>query len=252
MDGATDRRVWPLPEIPRHLPPPPEPRTKAHWLTLHDSPRPALDGSIAYDQEVDVWQAEDAIVDGQWKRMFGVVGKNRVAAVPGDEIEFNAGTAKSDGWQLGLSLEGNVPAEGELPVVRPEAPVIVNLALQNSRGMPRSFVRKDGIPETSPAKALGMDLRLTYFPGSFETFRNAGPNQKWETVAARADAQVEFIPNLPAVETLKRADFARFDLARVFDLSAPGVYRVFLSFEKGGLFEEGKSVSWGWMFEVKK
>jgi hypothetical protein len=41
-----------------------------------------------FDQACIVWQAEEVLVDGQWKRYYGVVAKHRLARVPEDELRL--------------------------------------------------------------------------------------------------------------------------------------------------------------------
>lgn len=249
-EGAPDRRLWTLPEIPVQHSPMPGSKTKARWITYQEDSALNLDGSTAYNQEVDVWQAEDALVAGQWKRTFGVVAKNRMAVVPGEEIEFNS-FSKSDGWQAGFSLEGSVPNKNELPAIKIGAPAIMKVSLRNLRGEPRAFDRNNEISGIPAMKDLHMTVRLKYFTGSFEAFRQAGLYPAWKPLEEHGEAVVEMLPTPQAIETLKDAALLKFDLAQMFDLSAPGVYRMELLFSKGGLFEEDKS-AWGPMFEVKE
>jgi hypothetical protein len=70
---------------------------KAKWITLKDYPRASATWNsktkksvqhISYHQDGHVWQAEEVLVDGQWQRFFGFVGRYCVAKVPAEEIEF--------------------------------------------------------------------------------------------------------------------------------------------------------------------
>ena len=39
----------------------------------------------AFDQEGEIWQAEEALVEGVWRRYYGFVGRHVVAGVPAEE-----------------------------------------------------------------------------------------------------------------------------------------------------------------------
>jgi hypothetical protein len=71
MEGQGERKVSPLPNVPMH----------GRWTRM------APTGS---DQEGTIWQAEDVLVAGKWQRYYGFLGKNCLAAVPADEIQFDA------------------------------------------------------------------------------------------------------------------------------------------------------------------
>jgi hypothetical protein len=40
-----------------------------------------------YDREGFLWQAEEVLIDGKWRRYYGFVGRHIIAKVPGEEIE---------------------------------------------------------------------------------------------------------------------------------------------------------------------
>jgi hypothetical protein len=42
----------------------------------------------SFDREGRIWQAEEVLIDGQWRRFYGFVGNHIIARVPAEEIEF--------------------------------------------------------------------------------------------------------------------------------------------------------------------
>ncbi len=70
----------------------------AVWTTLKKFPvvRPSYDPetktksrSASYDQSGIVWQAEEVLIKGVWKRFYGFVGRNVIAEVPADKLQFS-------------------------------------------------------------------------------------------------------------------------------------------------------------------
>jgi len=246
-EGVADRRVWSQPERS------PRTDTTAEWPAKARLVEQEGSGnSPAPDQEVEVWQAEEALVDGKWKRTFGVVAKNSLAAVSGEELIFTAANgSKGDGWNLEVTVEGALEERGKPVVVEPGRPVILQASLQNLVGAPRSFTPRGWDSGTSTTKDLGVTVRLEHSPGSKESLRLGRFGTGWKTLKARGEAEVTEFPMPSTLDTMQRADLLKFDLAQMFDLSAPGVYRVSLACQKSGLFgvEKGARVP---MFEVKK
>jgi hypothetical protein len=86
-EGA-EVRVVPLPTWPQ----------PARWKTLTDFPVQTLGppDSVtgnptrvkSFDQEGVIWQAEEVLVEGEWRRFYGFVGRHVVAKVPAAEIEL--------------------------------------------------------------------------------------------------------------------------------------------------------------------
>jgi hypothetical protein len=70
----------------------------ARWRTLTDFPiqengLPDLATGEptrirSFDRDGSIWQAEEVLVDGQWKRYYGFVGRHIIARVSAEEIEF--------------------------------------------------------------------------------------------------------------------------------------------------------------------
>ena len=87
-EGAEVRLV-PLPTRPQ----------AARWKTLTDFPVQTL-GPVdpatgkptrvkAFDQEGVIWQAEEVLVEGVWRRYYGFVGRHVVGRVPAEEVELS-------------------------------------------------------------------------------------------------------------------------------------------------------------------
>ncbi len=66
----------------------------ALWTTLKDFPMtrntgaPVAELVVTYDQDGEIWQAEEVQENGEWKRYYGFVGRHIIARVPASEIEF--------------------------------------------------------------------------------------------------------------------------------------------------------------------
>jgi hypothetical protein len=42
----------------------------------------------SFDREGLIWQAEESLINGKWRRYYGFVGNHVVAKVPAEEIEI--------------------------------------------------------------------------------------------------------------------------------------------------------------------
>jgi len=237
-EGASNRAVWPLPETGAR---------RARWITLEDYPgAKGPDGKVTYDQEVEVWQAEDSVVDREARRTFGVVAKHHLAAVPGEELDFSGlSDPPSDGWQVDALLDEEPLA------LKPGGPVPVKLRATNQRGIPRQFVGPDHGPTVIEAEKLALEVRVKYYPGPLSLLRKAGLSAVWADREPRGPVKVEMIASPRLVDTLGSVEFLRFDAGKYFDLSAPGVYHVELTFREGGMFNAKRTV-WGPQFELKE
>ena len=87
LAGQGTVRVIPLPKRP----------IRGRWTTLRKYPFDTQEWdektgkpktTIDYDQDGWVWQAEEVLVNGQWKRFYGFVGPHEVAKAPAEAIEF--------------------------------------------------------------------------------------------------------------------------------------------------------------------
>ncbi len=42
----------------------------------------------SFDREGRIWQAEEVLIQGRWKRFYGFVGNHIIAKVPAEDIEL--------------------------------------------------------------------------------------------------------------------------------------------------------------------
>ena len=150
LEGEGERRVVPLVDRP----------LKAKWVTFKDFPSirqpvdPATGPQTEYDQSGRVWQAEEVLKDGRWKRYFGFVGGQVIAKVPAEEIEFTD-WPYGGWWRLSDGLDAaffgpTFPEDGR-PADNlghePGSPLMMTLRLRNRAGfdrqVPTEYVRKE-------------------------------------------------------------------------------------------------------------
>lgn len=127
---------------------------KASWTTLKDRPSEqeridAGGGSkkeIYYNTNGVVWQAEEAWINGKWKRFFGFVGPYRLEKVPASEIEFPAKDRYCwielpSGRDVQISGPEVVCKDGNLSIVRlvPGRPLPVRIRLRTDAASTRIF-----------------------------------------------------------------------------------------------------------------
>ncbi len=252
QDDGSDRKIWPLPEIPRQTPPGPRRLTKARWITLQDFPEPGknADGSQRFDQEVDVWQAEDAVIEGTWARTFGVVAKHRVAAVPAGDIVFDF-SFNDDGWHPFVQISANPGNPGQHNWVEHGKSVEATVNVKNLRGIPQQLNLSSQQTGPIDPQKLGVEIRMSYSAGPAKVFKTFGADPGWKPLAPNPGATVDVQPVPDKIETLAEATLLTFDAAKMFDLNTPGFYRLELVFKKGGLFS-GEKLTGSAHFEVTK
>ena len=216
LDGVGPARVVPLPDLPR----------AARWTTLKEvatvsRQRDATGKSLpvsGYHQDGKVWQAEEVLQDGKWRRYYGFAGGHRVARVPAEEIEF-------PGYSFDIRGEFGLRTRRTLDVKEPVVgrPVPVSLFLRNRSGLPAA------------APDLGSNaVRLWYAPAvaspQGSLVPSGGKGQDWEELKPRPATD----PAGPGRQSLEAGEEVRveIDLARRFDLNRPGFYRVRLAADK--------------------
>lgn len=241
-----ERRLWPLPEVPM----------RASWISSKDDaygnvPEPGKPQSN--DREVLIWQAEETKMGNTWQRTYGVVAKNRVSAVPADEIRFihSFSTPGADGLRLVAKFDGRKGEPGEPLQLKTGEAVPVMLRVQNTRGE----LRRVPVPEKAlvNAEELGLKVKLRFFPGlsgAFRTFQSQ-KMPEWKPLEPLEPVQVEIVSTSAEVEAFATVDLLKFDLGRFFDLSRPGIYFMDAVFQSVGLFKTEHTVS-GLRFEVKR
>jgi hypothetical protein len=87
---------------------------------------------------------------------------------------------------------------------------------------------------------IGFEIHVDHspLPLARSFFYRPAPEPKWTAVDATAAAQTVELPAITEALAPRRVTpLVRFDLARWYDLKAPGTYRVTLRFTKGGLFD---------------
>ncbi len=243
LEGQGERRVWKLPQYP----------VSASWIALKDYPslerrndpvtgQPTV--TTHFDQTGNLWQAEEVLVDGKWQRFFGFVGRHRLAAVPAEEMNFGSPgfSEKLDDWEITLDVAGSRDPHG---IIRPAAvragePIPIAISIFNLRGVDREFPKAASIPRSMSADELGLEIHLAYSPRpAMRAFiYPPGPELKWVPVTPVAQAPPVDLPAAAGLLTPMRVTpLVGFDLAKRFDLTAPGTYRLVLKFKKGGLFD---------------
>lgn len=237
LDGQ--RRVWKLPQFPM----------RASWATLRDNPEQGVsmvDGKakdvIVYATEGRVFQAEEVLVDGKWRRYFGFVGPFHLAKVPASEIEFPATIpmgAIGRELEAGFTGPGSVQQYGGEQTVNffPGDPLPMTLKVRNCGGVDQALPGVFLQP-TSDHKALphGVSLSLGYSSTVIKIGAYA-PASAWTPVAPWkenivADAQ----PDGPTLAPTQDVAVMTFDPRDFFDLRNPGTYKLEAHFKgPGGL-----------------
>lgn len=251
-EGAEGRKLWPLPEVPDRQSPAPGSKTEAYWITLKDYPKVTINsgGTPEYDQKVDVWQAEETMVNGQMRRTFGVVAKNKIAAVDGSEIDFSSGQLV-DGWSVYAVLEKMRDDGRFLPKYSPDEKLSVIISARNQRGIPRRIPWLENRSQSPSAADLGLEIKVSYFAGPEQALRDWEHTPAWTSVSPRGPLVIETKGGDSLLDTLQSAQLFHFDVARMFDLTTPGFYRVEARFRPDGLLGKELRLS-DLTFEVKK
>lgn len=170
-----------------------------------------------------VWQAEEVLENGQWKRYYGFVGHHRLVRVGATDIEFPPGDGKwlHLGKGLKARLEGptaaDLDAEGS-PRFAWDAEVKISLFLRNPLGVD-SIVSLDTPPR----------LRLWYSPEAISRkgmlVAEAREDRDWIEVKAKKEARWP----IPVRRTLAPAEEIRaghINPRDWFRLDRPGFYRL--------------------------
>ena len=248
LEGKGERKVLPLSGFPR----------QAQWVALkdyptvrhdYDSENKATSTTMSYDQEGTVWQAEELLVDGKWRAYFGFVGKHCLAAVPGDEIQFETQDYYEpfQGWGFRLDLIGDEDPHGwrKRLTAKVGDAIPTKVWIKNLWGSERAFsLFRHAAGPTSPGD-LGLSIQLDYCPqpvNAIFTFPPS-PEPKWEPVAAKAPLRVDLSPVAATLSPLAKNVLFQLDLAKEYDLKWPGSYRLTLKFKKAGRFDSAGSIS---------
>jgi hypothetical protein len=178
---------------------------------------------IRYEQDGQIFQAEEVLENGQWKRYYGFAGIHQLARVPAAEIEFppdwHPRVELPNGWDAGLLVPGADDEEWlHLPLNKP---VPIKLMVLN----------RTGLDMAAPLSDSHLRLQLQYSPAKISRqgmlVPTAGKESDWVEVGIKTGARLPQ-PNkdiLPPAEEIKSESF---DLGNHFDLSRPGFYRLHL------------------------
>jgi hypothetical protein len=248
LEGKGERKIWPLHETP----------LRAQWITLkayptlqHGSDSQGNAVTIrGYDQEGTIWQAEDVTVDRKAQRYFGFVGKNCLAAVPGNEIRFELGDYYEpyepvDGWGFRIDMTGNEDPRRLMKRLTAKVgdTIPIRVWVKNLQGNDRALPLFQHAPGLVNARDLGLEIQLDYCQRPVSAIFTFPPSLdvRWEAVAAKIPLQVNLLPIPATLVTLAGNPLLDFDLTKFYDLKLPGSYRV--TFKKLGALDSTRNIS---------
>jgi len=241
LPADAQRRIVTLPNVPLEV----------KWVTWQQYPfqQQTYDGNtnkteytLAYHQEVTVWQAEEMLVDGKWQRFYGGVGPHELVRVPAEEIELIPGPAYDWGTlSNGFSCQAKIREGYQLAL---NAPATLDVRMYNRRGIGQRGPSIFNLPfdDGRPSLRPGMTLHLFYMPPALD---GRGPS-KWEELPSQAAEGAGWRVN-EAWKKLEPGESylaVSLDLAKCFDLLQPGTYRCYVEFKNANPafdFAEGKS-----------
>ncbi len=255
------RRVVPLPKIPTYARWTTRKTIRLKWPPYPNGKHPA----DAYEQGGQIWQAEEVLENGLWKRYYGFVGAGTVSAVPAEEIEFPSGWGDwseftgdpnygllTSHWDSQVEIVEEPPPKviyvGQIPTFAPSTPIRIAIKVHNKSGLDETLPGEISPLGDAAKGALppGVRLELAYSerdPSGTEgtdkpSKGKTSTKPAWKILAARA-AQVGVPADSPrTVPAGQTIEVTALNLNDSFDLSRPGHYRLKVFF-KGG---EGKSV----------
>ena len=226
-----ERRVIPLPDRP--------------LIALWEPPRvirkrgePAPPVIVFSERMGRVWQAEEVLEDGRWRRYFGVALPHKLAQIPAEEIDLNCAfeiPGESD-WHRGPAYL-NPPDAPALLSDRPTepapfalgAPVIVPIRLRNTTGLdvevPTEPFRREGGRVVAVDRRLWVALRFAP-PLPRDQYGRLGFDDQAEQPVRGRSGLVRFDPAGPP-QTLGPAGSlatVEVNLLDLFPLDRPGRY----------------------------
>jgi hypothetical protein len=247
LTGQGAARVVPLAEWPAY----------ARWSTLKDYPitRTEVDPKTrqqktvaGFDQDGVVWQAEEVLQGGKWRRYFGFVGRHRLAKVPAEEIDFSwegDSLPRLDGFQVfavppGQEAEYERPAGPTPPWTGGPLPLVVSI--RNCTGLDRPLPRLvlDTSGAALPKDAVGLSVELFFDkerPGESSDGQEANVSNgqakppAWRQLARKAPLRLRSLDH--PLRPTESFDFLRFDLRDHFQLAGKGGYRIVVKLATG-------------------
>jgi hypothetical protein len=237
-----ERRVFPLPFRP----------FRVRWTTLktvsvtslqYESLSAPPNVVTRWQQDGDVWQAEEVRHGDKWVRWYGFVGPGFIGKAPADEIELNTPLMElQHGIYWWCDLEAMTTATDPAIPIPVGKPVLVSLHIKNSLGTDQAL-STDWYRAAEKAFRPGIQIHLQRSLNSSSSGSDidAGPwrdipcKQAREFTPSRATRLIGPAAELPAIT---------FDLRDFYTLEKPGAYRVSLvgpSADKGKTRPETQS-----------
>lgn len=238
FEGLGQACVWKLPECP----------FVATWPALKDYPSPEPSRETRYENYGIVCQAEELLVNGQWKRYFGFVGTHGATVVPAGEINvwFNIrGPSPGMAWIMlpggtdwGIETPGWELSGGEAHVRAMELgkPVLVNVQLRNRRGSAQEVLGDlyHDAQHGGPAFREGVTLCLDWAPFDARNPDEDYPrSDHYMPVTAKREAAAAY-DSTAAGKRLETGETHRaftVNLCEWFKLEQPGYYKVRFEFD---------------------
>ena len=246
---------------------------RVSWIALKDKPvrylasradtGETVPGDLTWDQQGWVWQAEEVLKDGKWRRWYGFVGPHALAKLPAEEVRLPGGPLTKEGFAANLDMAGLTDQQSgavfpeALAKMLPGMPLRAVCRITNCSGIdraaPAEFYRKD--PRTGPALLAGFDVKVLYVPPEkaedsgvedivfCETPETEiGGDLPWQRLPCKVTAR--FKAEGPGRMLAMGEEFktGEIDLTELFDLTRPGLYAVqFVFTAKDGAFTDGIS-----------
>ena len=239
LEGQSKTRTWQLPASPYTE------EITATWRLPkdkeHSEERPSVEGISGKARKYlgghgRVYQAEEVLEDGQWRRYVGFVGKYLVAKVPAEEISFNQWNLSGE-FVLRLSPSWIVYHKDHRRVRRLEIADHLQVTLQicNNRGvlqkLPPSFRQKEDSKE--PSVIEGLEFELQHRPSSglrFSSPFSSGSEQPWKDVPLVNEPSIPKSSLQRNLKTGEIIDLFTLDLNDCYDIYEPGDYRFGIKF----------------------
>ena len=234
LAGLGRHHVWKTPECPMY----------ATWIGLKQFPQGREDGTTYYDDTGYVVQAEELMVEGEWKRYFGFACEHGVAVVPGSKIDLGI---SADMIPKGAFPDGRLPGGVTWctsPIYQrhdgrrvqhdnfvPGRPLFVDAYILNRRGaamnMPTKFYRDtiDG-----PALVEGVSFELRYAP-----FKSTPGEKEFRKLEPKRHDHFSPTTARQTLDTMEWFHACTIDLSDWFDVERPGYYRFRFRFNPAAL-----------------
>ena len=230
-DVAAQRAIFALDEnLPRRVVPLQTP-LKAHWLKCPYEAKEIPDRHVWFKRthEGFVWQLEEVLIDGQWKRFAGYAGAHEFLKLPADELELPLWhyTQLPGGIDICLTPPGVKFSQYDWRQSRDE--IIVGIPLKITIDLRNRFLL-----DLSSYCDWRQGCELKLFRANGEKPRNEDPyssgtadldKHDWQAVPPKKPLPLATNPP----RTLKPTETARIlelDLSEYFDVTTPGVYRI--------------------------